>query len=327
MIKAADQLAEEMLVSLLADAPEEYLGAEAICGKLGLPRAVIFRQIEGLRSKGYRIDARQVSGYRLLEVPDRLTSLELSPLLVTEELGRTVHFFEELESTNDQARELAEDGAAHGELVVAETQLRGRGRRGRAWFSVPGKNLTFSLVLRPRLSSARAAELTLAAGVALCEVLREASFDARIKWPNDLWIAERKVGGILTETASDQAGLRYAVLGIGLNVNGGQFPSELEKIATSLSLVRGEPVPRALLLAALLERLELWLERLQTDGLAEILQRCRSWSATLGRQVQVEATSPTGGTAESIDETGALLVRDQAGVLHRVTAGDVGLTS
>src|SRR3984885_8294306 len=158
MIKAADQLAEEMLVSLLAEAPEEYLGAEAICGKLGLPRAVIFRQIELLRAKGYRIDARPVSGYRLLEVPDRLTSLELSPLLVTEELGRTVHFFDELDSTNDRARELAEDGAAAGELIVAELQLQGRGRRGRTWHSARGENLTFSLVLRPHLALARAPE-------------------------------------------------------------------------------------------------------------------------------------------------------------------------
>jgi BirA family biotin operon repressor/biotin-[acetyl-CoA-carboxylase] ligase len=321
----ADQLAEEMLVSLLAEAPEEYLGADAICGKLGLPRAVVFRQIDQLRSKGYRIDARPISGYRLLEVPDRITSLELSPLLVTEELGRTVHFFEELTSTNDRARELAEDGASQGELVIAETQLQGRGRRGRGWFSTPGKNLTFSLVLRPRLSSARASELTLAAGVALCELLREAAFDARLKWPNDVWIADRKVAGILTEAASDQGGLRYAVLGIGINVNVVEFPPELEAIAGSLRLARGEPLPRAFLLAAVLERLELWLGRLETDGLGQVLQRCRGWSATLGRRVVVEATPPIEGTAEAIDDSGALLVRDPAGRLQRVTAGEVGL--
>src|ERR1700733_4114515 len=99
MAVEADQLTEELLVSLLAEAPEEYLGADAICGKLGLPKAVVFRQIEQLRSKGYRIDARPIRGYRLLEVPDRLTALEISPLLVTEEFGRTIHSFEELEST------------------------------------------------------------------------------------------------------------------------------------------------------------------------------------------------------------------------------------
>jgi len=321
----ADQLTEELLVSLLAEAPEEYLGADAICGKLGLPKAVVFRQIEQLRSKGYRIDARPVRGYRLLEVPDRLTALELSPLLVTEEFGRTIHSFEAIESTNDQARALAEDGAAQGELVIAEVQTRGRGRRGRVWHSAPGKNLTFSLVLRPRLPPARAPEITLAAGVALCEVLREAAFDARIKWPNDLWIADRKVAGILTETASDEGGLRYAVLGIGLNVNTSQFPPDLETIATSLMLARGEAIPRVFLLAAILERLELWLSRLETAGLAETLQRCRSWSATLGRTVLVDARPPIAGVAEAIDDSGALLVRDPAGVLHRVTAGDVGL--
>lgn len=321
----ADQLADELLVSLLADAPEEYLGADAIAGKLGLPKAVVFHRIEQLRSKGYRIDARPVRGYRLVEVPDRVTALELSPLLVTEELGRTVHFFEEIDSTNDRARELAEDGAAAGELVVAERQRQGRGRRGRTWHSAGGENLTFSLVLRPGLALARAPELTLAAGVALCEVLREASFDARLKWPNDIWIAGRKVGGILTETAGDQSGLRYAVLGIGLNVNASAFPPELADLATSLRLVRGEALPRALLLAAILERLELWLERLESAGVAEVLQRCRQWSATLGRRVHVDATPAVDGTAEALDEDGALLVRDETGVLHRITAGDVGV--
>ena len=327
MPQAADQLAEEMLVSLLAEAPEEYLGADAICGKLGLPHAVLFHQIERLRSKGYRIDARPATGYRLLEVPDRVTALELLPLLVSEEFGRTVHFFEELESTNDRARELAEDGAAHGELVIAESQLRGRGRRGRVWFSAPGENLTFSLILRPRLAAARASEITLAAGVAVCEVLREAAFDARIKWPNDVWIADRKVAGILTETVTDEGGLRYAVLGVGLNVNAERFPDDLQSIATSLRQVRGEPLPRALLLAALLERLELWLARLEDGGRAEVLQRCRSWSAILGRGVRIDAGSTIAGTAEAIDDDGALQVRDAAGVLHRITAGDVGLTN
>jgi BirA family biotin operon repressor/biotin-[acetyl-CoA-carboxylase] ligase len=321
----ADQLADELLISLLAEAPEEYLGADAIAGKLGLPKAVVFHRIEQLRSRGYRIDARPVRGYRLVEVPDRLTSLELSPLLVTEELGRTVHFFEELDSTNDRARELAEDGAAAGELVVAELQRHGRGRRGRTWHSAPGENLTFSLVLRPGLALSRAPELTLAAGVALCEVLREGAFDARLKWPNDVWIGERKVGGILTETAGDQGGLRYAVMGIGLNVNTTTFPPELTEVATSLRLVRGEAVPRSLLLAAILERLELWLERLESAGVAEVLQRCRTWSATLGRRVRVDGRPPLDGVAEALDEDGALLVRDDGGALHRVTAGDVGL--
>ena len=325
MPRISDTLAEEMLVSLLAEAPDEYLGADAICGKLGLPKAVVFRQIDELRAKGYRIDMRPVRGYRLLEVPDRLTSLELSPLLVTEEFGRVVHFFDEIDSTSDHARALAEDGAAQGELVVAELQRKGRGRRGRAWLSAPGQNLTFSLVLRPRLAVARAPEVSLAAAVAVCDVLREAAFDALVKWPNDLWIGDRKVGGVLTETASDQAGLRYVVLGVGLNVNALEFAPEIAPVATSLRILRGEAVPRALLLAALLERLELWLGRLEIEGPTEMLERCRAWSAILGRRVQFEVNGYTEGMAEAIDDAGALLVRDDGGALHRITAGDVGI--
>lgn len=320
-----DQLTEELLVALLADAPEDYLGADALCGKLGLPRTVVFRQIDQLRSKGYRIDLRPAQGYRLMAVPDRLTALELSPLLDTEELGRTVHAFDSVESTNDVARALAEDGAGHGELVITESQTKGRGRRGRTWLSPPGKNLTFSLVLRPNLPLDRVAELTLAAGVAVTEVLRSAAFNAQLKWPNDVLIGGLKVAGILTETAVEEGILRYAILGIGLNVNVDPLPVELAGVATSLQAVRGEAVPRALLLSALLGRLESWIEQIQGQGFAGVLDRCRTWSATLGRRVHLEGPPVVEGMAESIEADGALLVRSDAGTVQRVVAGDVGL--
>ncbi len=323
MREPADLLTQELLVQLLAEAPDDYLGADAICGKLGLPKAVVFRQIDSLRGKGYRIDNRPAQGYRLVEVPDRLTSLELTPLLTTEDLGCRVHSFDEVESTSDVARALAEDGATHGELVVAEAQRRGRWRRGRTWLSEPGLNLTFSIVLRPRLPVQRAPELTLMAGVALCEVLREGLFEARLKWPNDVLVGDRKVAGVLTETAVSDGALTHAILGIGVNVNATELPGALAATATSLQLLRGEPLPRALLLSGLLASLERWLAVLTGEGFAPILEKAREWSATLGQSVSVEGPPQSTGLAEAIDAEGALLVRSPEGKLIRVTAGDV----
>ncbi len=321
-----DLMGEELVLGLLAEATEGFLTGEAIADKLGLPRVELFRRIDGLRSKGYRIDALPGRGYRLVGVPDRLTSLELGPLLSTHSLGRTLHACDEVASTNDVARGLAEKGAVHGEVVVAESQSRGRGRRGRAWVSPPGVNLYLSVVLRPSLSPERAPELTLVAAVAIAEVLREAGFDARIKWPNDILIGGRKVAGLLLEMDSAEGELRYVVLGVGVNVNlePAALPEGLAATATSLRAERGEAVPRVFLLAALLAGIEGWLDRHELAGFEGVRQRWRELSATLGDRVKVSASGERiEGVALDIDDSGALIVEDAAGARHRVVAGDV----
>src|SRR5262249_18806150 len=151
--------------------------------KLGLSRTAVWKHVETLRGLGYRIEAIPSRGYRLTEVPDRLTSLELDPLLSTRDIGSTLHAFDSVDSTNTAAFRLARDAAVPGETVAAEEQPDGKGRRGRRWSSPPGKNLYFSVVLRPELPPARASELTLVAAVALAETLRDAGVQAEIKWP------------------------------------------------------------------------------------------------------------------------------------------------
>jgi BirA family biotin operon repressor/biotin-[acetyl-CoA-carboxylase] ligase len=238
-----------------------------------------------------------------------------------------LHCHDELPSTSDVAKELAEDGAAHGEVVVADRQTAGRGRRGRSWVSPPGKNLYLSVVLRPELAPHRAPELTLLASVALCEAVRAAGAEAVIKWPNDLLVGGRKVAGILTEMAADPDRVQWVVVGIGVNLNAAaeDFPDELRAEATSVAVGRGGPVPRALFAAALLGRLEGWLERHAAEGFAPVRERWRELSGTLGREVRV--TTGEGeivGVATDVDESGALLVRGPAG-FARVVAGDVHL--
>ena len=318
---------EELVLTFLAEAGDEFVSGEAISDKLGLSRAAVWKHVNSLRAQGYRIDAMPARGYRLVEIPDRLGELELRPLLNTHDLGQTLHWFAEVSSTNDVAKRLADEGAAHGEMVVAEAQTAGRGRRGRVWASPAGRNIYLSLVLRPDLPPARAPELTLLASVAVCQAVRQAGVLAGIKWPNDLLAGGRKLAGILTELAADPDRVQWVVLGIGVNVNvrAEELPAELRPLATSLAMERSEPVPRALFVAAMLSSLEEWLDRHAEEGFPPVREAWRAMSDTLGREVRVRSSDrDLEGVAQDVDGTGALLVRTEAG-LERVLAGDVEL--
>jgi BirA family biotin operon repressor/biotin-[acetyl-CoA-carboxylase] ligase len=316
---------EEMILSFLAEGGTDFISGATLSDKLGLSRTAVWKHVETLRRLGYTIEAQPARGYRLLQIPDRLTALEVSPLLATRELGRTLHHFETLPSTNAQAFELAQDGALNGEVVIAEAQTAGKGRRGRSWVSPAHKNLSMSVILKPEISPARAPEVTLVAAVALAETLNEAGAQALIKWPNDVQLEGRKVAGILTELSADTERVHFVVLGIGVNLNTepGDFPDDLRELATSVSIMRGQPVPRALFTAALLTKLETWLDAWQEDGFGAVRERWKALSSILGKDVLVRSDSKElRGVAEDIDDAGALLLRVD-GRIERVLAGDV----
>ncbi|MCY1077662.1 biotin--[acetyl-CoA-carboxylase] ligase [Archangium lansingense] len=324
--ETAEQTQQEIILGFLADGRDEFLSGEALSAKLGLSRTAVWKHVQSLREKGYRIDAVPARGYRLVDVPDRLSPLELAPLLSTHHLGQSIHFHESLPSTNEAAFRLAQDGAEHGEVVITEQQTAGRGRRGRTWVSPSGLNLYFSAILRPELPPQRAPELTLVAAVALAEALRETDADALIKWPNDVQIGGRKVAGILTELSAEPERVHFVVLGIGVNLNAGpeDFPPEVATTATSLSQALGRRVNRALFTTALWGRLEEWLDLHHEVGFDPVRQRWKELSATLRQEVLVRTDrSELRGVAEDIDVSGALLVRTAGGSLERVLAGDV----
>lgn len=321
------QNSEELVLAFLAEAADEFVSGEAISDKLGLTRAAVWKHVEALRSHGYRIDAVPARGYRLASVPDRLTALELRPVLNTHDVGQVLHCYDEIGSTNDRAKELADEGAEHGEVVVAESQTAGRGRRGRRWASPPRKNVYLSVVLRPDLPPARAPELTLVASIAVCDALRQAGVGAGIKWPNDVLASGRKIAGVLTELAAEAERVHWVVVGMGVNVNARpeDFPEEIRGEATSILIERGQPAPRALFAAACLSALESWFDVHAEEGFGAIRDAWRERNVTLGREVVVAADGrEIAGRAEDIDDGGALLVRGPGGI-ERVLAGDVKL--
>ncbi|MEX0748298.1 MAG: biotin--[acetyl-CoA-carboxylase] ligase [Rhodothermales bacterium] len=190
---------------------------------------------------------------------------EAESFLRTDRIGRTIRSFQSVSSTNTLAADWAEEGAPDGAVVFAERQTQGRGRHGRSWQALAGLNLTFSIVLRPNLPLELLGMIPIAAGLAVAEALDAfiSPISADIKWPNDILVRGRKCGGILLEsrwTGSDK--VPAVVLGIGVNVNQAEFPAEISDRATSLLLETGRRVARAPLLAAILDRLEKWLDRL-----------------------------------------------------------------
>ena len=321
---------DAIVLGLLLECADDFVPGGVLCDKLDVPRAELLKRIDSLRSRGYVIHTKGGSGYRLVEVPDLLGEAQIAPLLGTSELGRRIHHYDEVSSTNDEAHHLADEGAMHGEVVVAERQTHGRGRRGHSWVSLPGKSLAFSVILRPTLPPARAPEITLAAAVAIAEAARELdAAAARIKWPNDVECKGRKLCGVLTEMRAEAGSVRHAVVGIGFNVSleSRDLPEELRPIATSLLIESGEKVPRPMVCAKLLEHLEEWLEIHETEGFGPVRERFCELSSTLGRKVRITGAGPQGetieGDASDLDSDGALLVRVAGGTVVRVVAGDV----
>lgn len=248
--------------------------------------------------------------------------MTMTPMIEPTWLGGHRIDLAECGSTNDEAARLARAGARHGTVVTAGAQRAGRGRDGRVWASPPGLGLYLSAVLRPPLPLALVPPMTLAIGVGVCEAAREAGADARLKWPNDVLVAGRKLAGVLVEAQSQGSRLEAVVVGIGVNL-GGELPPELAARATTLAAAAGAEIDRARFTGALLGHVERWIDRYVASGLPAVVA---AWHERMVHGLAARATvdgEPLEGEVAGLDGDGALLLRDGAGRLHRVRSGDV----
>ena len=251
----------------------------------------------------------------------------LKGLLATRTLGRNVRVEARTASTNDIAKRLAREGAPHGTVVLADQQLRGRGRQGRSFASPAGVGVYMSLLLRPQVAISRLPQLTLVAAVATAEAIEEvSSLPVELKWPNDFLIENKKAGGILTESVIQADQSPVAVVGIGINVNTTleQFPAELRGQVTSLTLAAGRFVPRLPVVAAVLGFFEPLYDTFQQKGLAPLLPRWLHYGRIAGKAVRcTTARGVEEGVALGLDVDGALLVRSRENPRLRVLSGEV----
>lgn len=317
----------EAVLRAIREAQGQWVSGESLSQNLNVTRTTIWKQIKTLYSEGYAIESSPKKGYRLSILPDILSPEEVKGELQTKVFGQEHYFyFKEIDSTNNFAKKLAAEGYPEGTVVIAERQTAGRGRRGRQWQSEPGQGIFMSLILRPVLPVKELSRITLIIAVAIVDTLNEVGIKSGIKWPNDVLINGRKIAGILTEAVTDMDGIEYIVTGVGLNVNTltQDFPEEFRSIATSVQEEAGRLIPRVELLRGLLLQLENRYQQLISGGFSEILEKVRSLSIVIGRDIQIDSVNGiTSGRAIDIDNNGFLMVRDAMGNIHHVMSGEI----
>lgn len=312
------------VLGALMDAGGDISG-ERLARRLGVSRNTVWKAIGQLRSEGYVIEAVTNRGYRLVGTPNLISEPEILKWTTGKTIGRRLEVHGQLDSTNLRAKLLASQGAPHGYLVCADSQVSGRGRYGRSFFSPEHSGVYITYVLRPTLPAERAVMITSMAAVAVARAIEKlCDADVKIKWVNDLYIHDRKTCGILCEASLDfESGmLEYVVLGIGVNVARMEFPEELRDIATSIENECGQPISRSRLIAEISNELDALYGQLQTG---EFMQESRRRSNVIGRDVTVlRGDERYRAHVLDIDDQGRLVIRTESGV-SRVGSGEISI--
>lgn len=304
-----------------------FVSGQQVSKDLHVSRTAIWKHINVLKERGYIFESSTRKGYRLIYAPNLLTPLEIDSALHTETFGRHVVYLESTQSTNEEAKKIAREGAEEGTIVVAEEQITGHGRLARGFYSPFAKGIWFSLILRPKFFPMEASKCTLLAAVGVCRGIRRMGLaDAGIKWPNDILVHGKKLVGILTLMSASMEKIDYIIMGIGINtgIKKNEFPEDFREGATSF-LNEGINVSRKDLLAAILGELEKEYSIAQDEGFDKVLDDWRALSVTLGQEVRVIFGDDSyTGKAVDIDRDGCLLVNTGSEV-KRVIAGDVSI--
>ena len=305
-----------------------YVSGQELCRRFGVSRTAVWKVINQLKEEGYEIEAVRNRGYVLKGAGDVLSEAELLSCLETEWAGGRIVYFDATDSTNVQAKRLAEAHVPHGTLVVSDRQDGGKGRRGRSWASPSGVGIWMSLILRPKIDPSLASMLTLVAALAVRKgILEETGLSPLIKWPNDLVLNGKKICGILTEMSTELMEIQYVITGIGINVNQKEFPPEIRDTATSLSLEAGRSFRRSSLIAAILKAFEKdYTAFLKTGDLSLLLEEYNACLVNRGKEVCI--LDPSGeyrAVAEGIDESGSLLVTLPDGTRREIISGEVSV--
>ena len=314
------------LLTLLAENATMVTSGTRIAKEVGVSRSMVWQWVERLRELGVKVKSQPGTGYFLEQIPDILTPDMLKHRLKGSLFGKRIFHFFRTDSTNRVALELGHAGEPEGAVVLAEEQTAGRGRGGRAWHSERATGIYVTLLLRPKLAPVQAPLLTMMAGLSAHSAVQALTgLEVDLKWPNDLLVRGRKLGGILTEMHAEPGQIRFVIVGIGLNVNQEKFPGELVNLATSLRAETGKPQSRMELLVRLLHEFETDYNRFLREGVATVVARFESVSSyARGKRVRVtNGTESYVGTTAGLGPEGLLQVERDGGQLMTVIAGDV----
>ena len=307
------------ILNILSTA-DGYVSGENISDELGISRNAVWKHINKLRQEGYEIESVTKRGYKLISVPDVISAELIKDGLDTEFIGQNVVYYDETDSTNNEAKRNSD--MPDGTLFISEIQTGGKGRLGRAWVSPKGIGIWMSLLLKPHILPQDVAQITLVAGMATA---RSVGCGAKIKWPNDVVIGSKKICGILTEMSAEIERVNYIVPGIGINVNTESFPDELKEKATSLYIESGRKFERYKIVQRFLKEFEILYKKFIKGGIAAVTDDYRELCVTIGKEVSVIYPNRTiNGRAIDINNNGELIVETDKGIIE-VDSGEVSV--
>ncbi|MCK5300354.1 MAG: biotin--[acetyl-CoA-carboxylase] ligase [Thermoplasmatales archaeon] len=296
------------IIHLLDD--KDFISGELISKKLNISRTAVWKKIQNLKKLGYNIESVKNRGYRLISKPDIPLSEEVLFELNTNIVGKNVHYFRSLESTNLFAKELIKKNAEEGTIVVSDIQTKGRGRKDRSWFSPEG-GLWFSVILYPNIPTQYAMLITMATSISIVQAIKELTgLSAVIKWPNDLLLEGKKICGILTELDAELDRINYSVVGVGINVNN-VLEDELCNKANSIFNIYNSKISRVDLLRLIIKYLDVNYAKLISNDYNYIRELWFENTDIIGRNVRLKLEKyEIEGIVIDIDDTGALILEN-----------------
>ncbi len=316
------------ILKVLKQNNQGFVSGEDISEKFNVSRSAIWKHINTLKEEGYIIESVPRRGYKLISTPDILTLEEIEDNLTTDFVGRNIYYFNSLNSTNIKAKEIALK-ETEGTLVIAEEQTKGKGRLGRNWTSPMGKGIWMSMILKPKVDPTEVAKITLIGAAAVHQGLADINIDSLIKWPNDIIIQDKKVCGILTEMSCELNRINYCIMGIGINVNleGEDFPRELQNKAISLKVLTGNKINRKLLLANILNHFEkLYTPFKEKGDISKAIEISRKNSLLIGKKIRIiKGEEERIGKALDIDDKGQLVIEFENGNVESIYSGEVSV--
>lgn len=304
------------------------ISGQQLADELGVSRTAIWKHLQTLQDEGYEFETIKKKGYRLITEPDRVDVAKISSFLKTKRFGQSIHYFDEIESTQIIAHQLAREGAIDGTIVIAEEQTAGKGRMQRPWDSAKGKGIWMTIIVRPDLLPHQAPQYTLVTAVSVVMAMKSLyqNFTPEIKWPNDILINGRKCVGILTEMLAEMDRVEGLLVGVGINTNQGpsDFPEELKDIATSIAIEEGSKVNRAELVAEILKYLEMYTDEYVENGFKSIKQLWVEHSGTIGKRIKATTLREViEGLAIGITDDGVLEIQLDHGEIKKVYSADI----
>ena len=310
----------------------EYLSGQDLSDVLKISRVAVWKHIKKIQTLGYKIESKQKLGYRLIDNTEKLLPWEITRDLKTKLIGKRVYYFEEIDSTQNFAQNIAADKKENGTIIIAEKQTSGRGRLDRKWTSPKG-GIWFSLIIHPKFDVSSSTLIPILSAVALSKSIKSVlGIETEVKWPNDITMNGKKVAGVLVDASFQTNSIDYLILGIGINfdIDAKKLEKRLTKTPNfyGIDSLRGKEnkTPPKTLLKEFLLQFEKNLFQLDKGEKSKIVKEWTKRAAGIGKKITINTSNgKISGISQGIDNDGALKIKTR-NETKKIYVGDVVLS-